>query len=88
MLFYASPILYVATIGAREVPAASTWLNPIAAVLTQMRHAVIDPTAPTRGRGDRRRRAAADPAGDRGRASFALGLWVFMREAPRIAENL
>jgi ABC-2 type transport system permease protein len=47
-LFYATPVLYVVT----QVP--SQWqgaflCNPIAAILTQMRHAVIDPTAPTAG---------------------------------------
>ena len=53
MLFYASPVLYVATI----VPGAYLgpyMCNPIASVLTQMRHAVVDPTAATRGGGDRR----------------------------------
>src|SRR6185503_8564322 len=48
MLFYASPVLYVAT----SVPAAYLhpyMTNPIAAVLTQMRHAVVDPTAATAG---------------------------------------
>ena len=47
MLFYASPILYVATIVPEEWQ-RSYLLNPLAAVLTQMRHAVLDPTAPTR----------------------------------------
>jgi len=61
--------------------------NPLAAVLTQMRHALIDPGAPT----------AAQAIGGEVRlliplavvaAVFALGVWFFMREAPRIAENL
>ena len=73
MLFYASPVLYVATMVPDELPARRTCANPIAAILTQMRHAVIDPTAPTAADGDRRHRAAADPAGDRRRSSFALG---------------
>ena len=62
--------------------------NPIAAMLTQMRHALIDPNAPTAADGDRRHRAAADPAGHRGGDASRSGFWVFMREAPRIAENL
>src|SRR5680860_1237702 len=45
--FYASPILYVITMlpggFQREMMAA----NPLAPILTQMRHAVLDPTAPT-----------------------------------------
>jgi ABC-2 type transport system permease protein len=86
VLFYASPVLYVVTSIPDNVEklAAS---NPIATVLTQMRHALIDPDAPT----------AVDVLGGWPRlavplaivaAVFALGLWVFARETPRIAENL
>jgi ABC-2 type transport system permease protein len=86
VLFYASPVLYVVTSVPDSVEkiAAS---NPIATVLTQMRHALIDPDAPT----------AVDVLGGWPRlavplaivaAIFALGLWVFARETPRIAENL
>jgi ABC-2 type transport system permease protein len=86
MTFYASPILYVVT----AVPSAFREVvvySPIAAVLTQTRHAVIDPDAPT----------AIDVLGGWGwlavpvgitAAIFALGLWVFLRETPKIAENL
>jgi ABC-2 type transport system permease protein len=85
-LFYASPVLYVATM----VPAQFQrpyLANPIATVLTQMRHAVVDP--------------AADPVwvsiGGAWRlvvplgiafGTFALGWWLFNRAAPRIAEFL
>ncbi len=86
MLFYATPILYVATL----VPeSARTWymLNPLAAALTELRHGVIDPSAPT----------AAAVIGGWERlliplaivfGLFALGAWAFSREAPRVAENL
>ena len=37
-------------------------INPLAAIFTEMRHALIDPDAPTSGRRDRRRRVAPDPA--------------------------
>jgi ABC-2 type transport system permease protein len=86
MLFYASPILYVTTI----VPAKyqhAYMCNPLAALFSQMRHAVIDPTAPT----------AAALIGGTVRLLIPLGLiaiavvlgaYVFNREAPRIAENL
>jgi ABC-2 type transport system permease protein len=86
MLFYASPILYVATM----VPEAFQrpyLANPIASILTQMRHAIIDPNAA----------GAAEAIGGAPRlliplgivfGTFALGLWVFNREAPRVAENL
>jgi len=86
MLFYASPILYVVT----TVPAKYQHIyvaNPIAAILTQMRHAIIDPSAPS----------AATAIGGTARllvplgiiaASAVVGVWAFRREAPRIAENL
>jgi ABC-2 type transport system permease protein len=86
MLFYASPILYVAT----TVPSDyQRWfmLNPLATVLTQMRHAVVDPTAPS----------AADVIGGELRLLIplalifgvaAVGIWAFVREAPKVAENL
>jgi ABC-2 type transport system permease protein len=86
MLFYGTPVLYVVT----QVPERFRGLlmiNPIAAVLTQMRHAVIDPAAPT---------AAALAGGAGGLlvpgalvvGVFALGAWAFHHEAPRVAENL
>ena len=61
--------------------------NPIAAILTQMLHAFIDPNE----------HSAAVVIGGAVRlliplgiiaGAFALGLWFFNREAPRIAENL
>ena len=62
-------------------------LNPVAAILEQFRHAVIDPTAPS----------AAEAVGGAIRLLVPLGViaavavlgWrVFNREAPRIAEDL
>ncbi len=85
-LFYASPILYVATMVPDEFQRPYL-ANPIAAVLTQMRHAMVDPNAspiwdaiggPVR---------LLIPAGIVV-GSFVIGLWVFQREAPNIAENL
>jgi ABC-2 type transport system permease protein len=79
-------VLYVATM----VPAKfqQAYLsNPIASVLTEMRRAIVDPSA----------RHVWDAIGDPVRMlvplgivalSAALGTWVFRREAPRIAENL
>ena len=61
--------------------------NPLAAILEQMRHAVIDPNAPT----------AAAAIGGTVRLLVPLGIialvaglgfWYFNREAPRIAEDL
>jgi ABC-2 type transport system permease protein len=86
ILFYASPILYVATMVPEDWQRAYL-LNPIAAVLTQGRHAIVDPTAPT----------VSALLGGTGwllipiaLSAFvlALGIWLFSREAPRLAENL
>ena len=87
-LFYATPVIY--TIDALS---KSDWIkhlimsNPLAAILEQMRHAVIDPNAPT----------AAAAIGGTVRLLVPLGIvalvaglgfWYFNREAPRIAEDL
>ena len=86
ILFYASPVIYV-TSALPDSIEREAMANPLTAILTQMRHALIDPSAPT----------AADAIGGGVRlliplaivaVTFALGTWVFMREAPRIAENL
>jgi ABC-2 type transport system permease protein len=85
LLFYGSPVLYVIT----DVPDSFRRFevaNPIAVVLTQLRHALVDPTAPT----------AAQVFGGWEllipfavvAAVFALGAWTLARETPMIAENL
>jgi ABC-2 type transport system permease protein len=86
MLFYASPILYVSTF----VPShfqRPYHANPIACVLGEMRHAIVDQGAPHAweliGGGSRLIIPAAVVVG-----TLLLGSWVFAREAPRIAENL
>jgi ABC-2 type transport system permease protein len=86
VLFYATPVIYViATMPDSIEREAMT--NPLAALMTQMRHALIDSEAPT----------AATAIGGETRlliplavtaGVFALGAWVFAREAPRIAEDL
>lgn len=86
ILFYASPIIYV-TESFPDSIEREAMANPITAILTQMRHALIDPAAPT----------AAQAIGGGARllipllviaVVFALGIWVFAKEAPRIAEDL
>lgn len=84
MLFYASSVLYVATT-VNESYRPWFLCNPISALFAQMRHAVVDPTAPS-------------VTGLMGLhviapivivfGTFVLGLWFFMRESPRVAENL
>lgn len=86
MLFYASPVLYVAA-GVPDRYLHTYMLNPLAVVLSQMRHAVVDPAAPT----------ATVLVGGGGRllipcaivlVVFAVGLWAFFRRAPRVAEDV
>jgi ABC-2 type transport system permease protein len=86
LLFYASPILYVITFVPEDFRklAAS---NPIATILTQMRHALIDETAPTAPTVLGGWVELLIPVGIVV-AIFAAGFWVFFRETPRIAENL
>jgi ABC-2 type transport system permease protein len=87
MIFYASPVLYPIETIPNEKIQNLLMCNPLAAILEQVRHAVIDPGAPS----------AAQAIGGTARllipttivvGLFALGLWVFSREAPRIAEEL
>jgi ABC-2 type transport system permease protein len=85
-LFYATPILYTLEI----LPSKFHWLillNPLTPIFLQARHWIIDPTAA----------GAVDAAGGwldllPGLAIFvavcALSVWVFNREAPRMAEEL
>ena len=85
--FYASPVIYPI----EEIPKPEwgriVMCNPLATILEQARHAVVDPGAPS----------AAAAIGGSGRLlipasivllSFVLGFWLFNREAPRIAEQL
>jgi ABC-2 type transport system permease protein len=86
LLFFGSAVLYVIT---RFPVQVQHWmvLNPVAMTFTEMRHALIDPNAPT----------AADVAGGPAHllitfavigSVFALGLWAFRRASPGIAEQL
>jgi ABC-2 type transport system permease protein len=87
LLFYASPILYA--IEVIDNPEVRKYLlfSPVAALIQQMRHWAIDPAAPS----------AKMVLGGWGPlmiplgiivVAFVLGLWVFSREAPRVAEEL
>jgi ABC-2 type transport system permease protein len=86
LLFYASPVLYVSTMVPESYQRAYL-VNPVAALLTEMRHSIVDPTArhvwDAIGGAERLLIPAAIVLG-----VFVLGLLVFRREAPRIAENL
>lgn len=88
-LFYFTPILYPISLVAEESEflAHVAMCNPLAAIVQQSRHALIDPSEPS---------AAAAIGGDVRLliplglifATFAFGLWLFNRMAPRIAEEL
>jgi ABC-2 type transport system permease protein len=86
LLFYASPVLYVATMVPESYQRAYL-ANPIAALLTEMRHAVVDPTARPVWEAIGGAERLLIPAGIV-LGAFVLGMLVFRREAPRIAENL
>jgi ABC-2 type transport system permease protein len=85
-LFYATPVLY--TMG--QVPEKFHWLvllNPLTPIFLQARNWIIDPSAP----------GAIDAAGGVAQllpaAALFVGIcvasvWVFHREAPRMAEEL
>jgi ABC-2 type transport system permease protein len=86
ILFYASPVLYVSTL-VDECCQAPYTANPLAAIMTQMRHAIVDSSAPD----------VVAALGGSVRlliplgvivGAFLIGLWAFNREAPRIAEHL
>jgi ABC-2 type transport system permease protein len=92
ILWYGSPILYtVQTVSKHHLFGVNfarlLVINPIGSILTQARKALLDPAAPS----------AARAIGGVPRLMipfaiiallFALGLWYFSREAPRISENL
>jgi ABC-2 type transport system permease protein len=88
--FYVSPIMYPASAYGSRFGAHLqhlAFLNPAAVLLTQMGHAFIEPAAfPSAVMAGRVRPVliglAIIPA------VFALGSWFFVREAPRVAEEL
>ncbi len=89
IMFYGSLILvpYESIRAKHEQIASALVANPLAAIVQQARHLVVDPSwVPAQ---------AAIGGGARLLvplglivATFVLGLWVFNREAPRIAEEL
>ena len=85
--FYGSPIMYIASVYQKHGVEHLALINPIATLLTQLAHAIIGgpklPSAVNVGGALTVGIALALIPG-----IFALGLWVFTREAPRVAENL
>jgi ABC-2 type transport system permease protein len=85
-LFYATPILYPITAFHDRTLERVLMINPLSVIFEQVRVWVLEPDAPT----------AVDVAGKAGLIPAAvifvgacgLGIWLFSREAPRIAEDL
>ncbi|HUB35882.1 MAG TPA: ABC transporter permease [Solirubrobacteraceae bacterium] len=90
VLFYASGILIpIELLRERLNPTLFHLLmvNPLAAIVEQFRHAVIDPQALSSGEALGGWLQLLEPIGIVV-AIFAVGFWVFNRSAPLIAENL
>jgi ABC-2 type transport system permease protein len=85
MLFYVSPILYVTTLVPEQYREIYL-LNPLATLLTEMRAAVVDPSAPHAW--DVGSPAVVLVAGAIIAFALALGIYVFTRQAPRLTEEL
>jgi ABC-type polysaccharide/polyol phosphate transport system ATPase subunit/ABC-type polysaccharide/polyol phosphate export permease len=86
LIFYASPIFYVVA----SYPAAIRPVleaNPLAAAFTEVRHAVIDPQAPSLTQADGGVLRALIPIA-LALVIFLAGLWVFHRESPNAPENV
>ena len=88
-LFYFTPVLYPISLVADESEFLShvAMCNPLAVIVQQSRHAMISPSEPS----------AAEAIGGAPVlliplalifGTFAFGLWLFNRMAPRIAEEL
>ena len=87
VLFYATPVLYPITFLKNETYERLLFINPLAPIFEQVRVWVIEPDAPT----------ASEVVGGAvyllpAVAVFVglcvLGVWIFNRDAPRIAEEL
>lgn len=86
--FYGSPILYVIDqLPSEQLRHLVIWFNPLATILVQARHWLIDQSAPTASQVAGGVEYLLIPAAII-LGVFALGFWVFNREAPRIAEEL
>jgi ABC-2 type transport system permease protein len=92
ILWYGSPILYTVQTAAHKqvlgIPFSRLLvINPLGAILTQARKALLEPHAPSAALAIGGTVRLLVPLGIIA-GLFALGLWYFNREAPRISENL
>jgi ABC-2 type transport system permease protein len=87
LLFYGSPVLYAIEVIPSEAARQGIMCNPIATLLQQSRHWLIDPGAPSASSAIGGTARLAVPIGI-AMVIGLLGIWVFRREAPQIAERL
>ena len=85
-LFYLTPIFYVVASLPDDLEQPALF-NPLAALFTQARHALVDPDAPTAAAAIGGWELLAVPLGIV-LVVFALGAWVFRRGSPWVAEQL
>jgi len=86
-MFYAAPVIYPIEAIPKIQWAHLVMLNPLAVIIQQNRHAVIDPGAPTATEAMAHAWHLAIPSGIM-LVTIVLGFWIFNREAPRIAEQI
>jgi ABC-2 type transport system permease protein len=90
--FYGSPVMYPATaFVTHKLPSGFekiAMINPVATLLAQMGHCFIDPSGYPTATGAAHAVWPVVVAVALIPGIFALGWWVFTREAPRVAENL
>jgi ABC-2 type transport system permease protein len=89
MLFYVTPIFYPieAVLRHNQTLGHLAMCNPLATVIQQLRHAMISPSAASAGDALGSPAAVLIPLGFV-LATFVVGLWVFDRMAPKLAEDL
>jgi ABC-type polysaccharide/polyol phosphate export permease len=89
MIFYLTPILYPIELVQEksETLARLALCNPLAAINQQVRHAVIDPLAPSAAEAIGPDVLLLIPVG-LVVAAAVIGLLVFTKSAPRLAEEL
>lgn len=87
LLFYGSPILYAIEVIPSDTGREIVMCNPLATILVQSRHWLIDPSAPSAPQAIGGWGLMMIPIGISA-VVCVLGLYLFKREAPRIAEDV